>query len=273
MILNGKKIAREIYENLREQVAKMTKKPKLGIILVGENPASLRYVGQKKKWANFVGIDFHLEQMPESISEQQVLSKIQEFNADESMSGFMVQLPLPKHINEEKIINAISPLKDVDGFHPENLGKIMIGDNSGFVPCTPFWIMKLLEFENIALSWKNICIIGRSNIVGKPIANLMINAWATVTVCNSRTKNLEFFTKSADIIVVATGVPHLLKAKMLQEKTIIIDVGFTVVDGKIYGDADFENIKKEWHKITPVPGWVWAMTVAMLMTNVVKSSK
>jgi methylenetetrahydrofolate dehydrogenase (NADP+)/methenyltetrahydrofolate cyclohydrolase len=182
-----------------------------------------------------------------------------------------VQLPLPEHINTQKIINLINPLKDVDWFHPINQWKILIWDNSWLIPCTPAWIIEILERQNIEISGKKAVVIWRSNIVWKPISALLINKWATVCVCNSKTKDIENYTKNADIIVVAAWKPGLLKAEMVNKNAIIIDVWFTVIDWKIYWDCDTENIDKLWAKITPVPGWVWALTVAMIMKNILKT--
>lgn len=271
MLINWKEIASKIYEDLKNKISKFDKKPSLWIILVWDNPSSVRYVWQKEKWAKYVWIDFVLEKMSENITEKEILDKISEFNDDENIDWFMVQLPLPKHISEEKVINAISPKKDVDWFHPINQGKILIWDSDGFSPCTPAGIMEIFRYENIDLAWKNVCVIGKSNIVWKPISALLINASATTTVCNSKTKNLENFTRKSDIIVIATWVPNMLKEDILQRNSIVIDVGFSVIDGKIYWDAETDTIDKLWHKITPVPWWVWALTVAMLMKNVVKS--
>ncbi len=273
MILDGKIVAQAIYEDIKKEIFTFSKKPKLWVILVGNNPSSLRYIKQKQKWAEYVGIEFELFSFEENISENELLQKVQFLNNDENISGYIIQLPLPEHINEKKIINAILPEKDVDGFHPENQGKIVIGDTSGLAPCTPSGMMELLKYYNIDIAGKNIVVIGRSNIVGKPIVNLLINASATVTICNSKTKNISVFTKNADIIITAMGKPKFLTVEKINPKSIILDVGFSVIDEKIYGDCDFENIIKNGNAITPVPGWVGALTVACLMKNTLKALK
>ncbi len=273
MIIDWKKIALEIYDFLKEELKNSGKKYKLSAILVWKNSPSLRYIKQKEKWANYVWINFNLLNFDDSISEIELLEEIKKLNSDKETTAFMVQLPLPKHINSDKIINAISPEKDADWFSPVNLWKVVLWDKKALVSCTPAGIMKLLEESKIELSWKNAIVIGRSNIVWKPLANLLINAWATTTICNSRTKNIDFFTKNADIIVVATWIPHLLKANMINKNSVIIDVWFSVIDEKIIWDCDFENINAQGNLITPVPGWVGPMTVAMLMSNVIKAGK
>jgi len=267
MILNWTQTSREIYENLKNNIWNLADAPTLWAILVWDSPASLRYIKQKRKFAKKIGMWFELIQRDENISQEELLETIQTCNTSENISWYIVQLPLPKHIDTNKIIESIDPKKDVDGFHPENQWKVMIHDNSGFVPCTPAGVIHLLSEYKVELSWKKVCIIGRSNIVGKPLALLCINAGATVSVCNSRTPKLEDFTISADIIICATGIPHLVKPGMTHKNAIIIDVWFSVVDGKIMGDADTQAFLDAGNSITPVPGWVGPMTVAMLMTN------
>lgn len=271
MLLDWKEIAKSIYDNLKEKVWNNSNNITLWAILVWNNSSSIRYVKQKKKWADYIWINFVLKRVDENISENELLDIINDFNISKKISWFIVQLPLPKNINENKIIEAISHLKDVDWFNPINQWKIMIWDNSGFVPCTPAWIMEFFIKENIEFAWKHIVVIWRSNIVWKPITNLLINAWATVTSCNSSTKNLKSFTSNADIIIVAAWKPWLLTPSMVKSSSIVIDVGFTVVDWKIYWDAVTKNIDLMWVKITPVPWWVWALTVAMLMKNTLKA--
>lgn len=267
MILDGKIVAQAIYEDIKQEISTLTQKPKLWVILVGNNPSSLRYINQKQKWAEYVGIDFEIFSFEENIAEKDLLECVHKMNNDENISWYIVQLPLPAHINEKNIINSIAPEKDVDGFHPENQWKIVIWDTSGLAPCTPTGMMELLKYYNIDVVWKNVVIIGRSNIVGKPIANLLINASATVTICNSKTKNIEVFTKNADIIITAMWKPKFLTVEKIHPKAIILDVWFSVIDDKIYGDCDFENIIKNGNDITPVPGWVGALTVSCLMKN------
>jgi len=271
MIINWRKIADSLYNDLKIEIKKLGRKPTLAAILVWDNPASATYIRQKQKWADFVGISFILKKFPNTITEVNLLQEIETLNNDRNVDGFIVQLPLPKHISSKKVINAISPLKDVDGFHPENQGKVMIGDNSGFVPCTPAGIMKIFEHIQLDLTGKKVVVIGRSNIVGKPIANLLINAGATVSVCNSKTKKIDAFTRSADVVISAAGRPGLVKLSDIKVDTIMIDVWFTIVNGKTFGDADFNNMHISWVMATPVPWWVGPLTVAMLMKNTVKA--
>lgn len=273
MIIDWKQIALSIYDKIKSEISLLEKKPTFWAILVWNNQSSIRYIKQKQKWAEYTWINFNLVKLDENIPEKELLKQIDIFNFDENISWFMIQLPLPKHINEKNIINSILPEKDVDWFHPINQWKILIWDNSWLVPCTPAGIMEILKSENIDVVWKEICVIWRSNIVWKPITCLLINAWATVISCNSKTKDISKYTKSADIVIVATGQPWLLKENMLKKWSIIIDVWFTVIDWKIYWDADTKEIDSAWHFITPVPGWVWALTVAMLMKNTLKAHK
>lgn len=273
MIIDWKVIALNIYDTIKAEVSILKNKPTLWAILVWENPASLRYIAQKQKWADYTWINFKLIQLKEDISEKELLKQVNDFNKDENISWYIIQLPLPKHIDENLVIDSIKAEKDVDWFHPINQWKILIWDNSWLVPCTPAWIMKIFESEYIDLVWKEVCVIWRSNIVWKPITALLINAWATVISCNSKTNDISKYTKQADIVIVATWQPELLKENMLKKWSIIIDVWFTVIDGKIYWDAETNQINKAWHSITPVPGWVWALTVAMLMSNTLKSHK
>lgn len=273
MIIDWKEIAKKIYDDLKNEVSKLKSKPTLWAILVWNNSSSLRYIEQKRKWAEYIGINFKLEVFDEKISELELYSKIKSFNEDSNINGYIVQLPLPKQINSQKIINNIHPKKDVDWFHPNNQWKVLLWDESGFVPCTPAWIMEIFREKGIEVESKTICVIGRSNIVWKPIISLLINAWATVLACNSKTKNLEKFTTQADIVIVAAGSPGLLRVNMLKVWAIIIDVWFTVIDWKIHWDADTRLIDLVWSKVTPVPGWVWALTVACLMKNTLKAYK
>ena len=271
MILDGKIVAQKIYDDLKKEVYSFEKKPKLVVILVGKNSPSLRYINQKQKWADYVWIDFELINFDSDVLENTILETINKLNNDKNINGFMVQTPLPNHINLSNIINAINSNKDVDGFHPINQWKIVIWDKSWLRACTPSWVIELCKYYNIDLIWKKVVIIWRSNIVWKPLANLLINIWSTVTSCNSKTKNIEFYTKNADIIITAMGKPKFLTVDKISKNTIIIDVGFSVIDDKIYGDADFENIVNNWNKITPVPGWVWPLTVACLIKNTLKA--
>ncbi len=270
MIIDWKKIAGEIYDKLIQRVSKMEKKPGLWVILVGNNPSSEKYVEQKKKWAKFVGIDFHLYRFETSISEEDLLVEVEKLNNNPDISGFIVQLPLPDSIDDKKIINAIDPSKDVDWFHPINQGKILIWDNSWLAPCTPSGIMEIFAHYNINLSGKIVTVIGKSNIVWKPITAMLINAWATVISCNSKTPDISKFTSISDIIVSATGQAWIIKKEMVKDNAILIDVWFNYLDWKIYWDMDFENLKEKASMITPVPGGVGAMTVAVLLKNTLK---
>lgn len=271
MIIDWREVAQKVYDQVKSEITSKDLKMTLKVILVWDNQDSLRYIAQKKKWAEYCSIAFELIYLPEETSEEDLLNKVNELNNDSKTTWYLVQMPLPKHISEQKVIEAVDPKKDVDGFHQENYWKIAIWDDSGMKPCTPYWVMELLKAYSIDLSWKQAVVLGRSNIVWKPMALMLINSWATVTVCNSKTKNLNFFTKNADIIVSAVGRPEMLKKDMIWEETVVIDVGFTVLDGKIYWDADFKEITNAWNLITPVPGWVWPMTVAMIMKNLIKA--
>lgn len=267
MILDGKKLAQSIYEELEQKIKNLSPQPCLGAVLVGNSSASLRYISQKKKFCEKVWISFRLFQFPENITQDELLWEIESLNKNPEISGYIVQLPLPEHIDTNTIIHHISPEKDVDGFHPVNQGKVVLWDSSWFIPCTPAGIMKIFDAYNISLSWKSITILGQSNIVGKPMAQLCINAGATVTSCNSKTKDLGTHTSHADIIILATGKAWLLSPDMVKKDAIIIDVGFSVVDGKILGDAQTQKLIENGNSITPVPGWVGPMTVAMLLSN------
>lgn len=266
MIINGRKIADDFYTELTEKVAKLATKPKLAVVLVGKNQSSVAYVKQKRKYALQTGMEFELKEFEEHISEDELLAVIKTLNRDENVSGFIVQLPLPKHIRLETLVAAIDPKKDVDGFTHQNLWA-MLRWETALEPCTPKGVMYLLKHEKIDLAGKTVVILGRSNLVGKPLAVLCINAWATVVECNSHTKNYRQFTKMADVVIVAVGKPKTVTPEDIREGTVIIDVGFSVVDGVICGDADF-NALEPISKITPVPGGVGAMTVAMLLQNV-----
>lgn len=271
MIIDGRSIANTILSDLHEKIKKLSIKPKLSVILVGDNPASLSYIKQKKRSALTAGIDFELRQLSVDITESELLSLIKEINNDAGIHGMIVQLPLPRHIGVTTVIDAIDPRKDVDGFTSQNIGKLFLG-TADLVSCTPKGIMRLLEISDVKIRGENIVIIGKSNIVGKPLSLLLMNAGGTVTVCNKDTKNIGEFTKNADIIVIATGSPGLVKKDMVRPGVTVIDVGFTLVDGKIQGDADFEALEPTC-LITPVPGGVGPMTVAMLMENTFIAAK
>lgn len=272
MILSGTEVAQQIYQELRETIQSLSTKPTLGAILVWDQDSpSMRYIEQKRRACKKIGMNFKLIHFPLNISQEQLKNEVIFLNNDMDISGYIVQLPLPNHIDALQIIRNINPKKDVDGFHPENQGKIVIGDSTGFIPCTPAGIMKIFKYYNIDLLGKNIKILWQSNIVGKPMVQLCINAWATVTSCNSKTKHLAEHTKHADIIISATGHAGLINAKMISSKCIVIDVWFSVLDGKIHWDADYKSIINQWNPITPVPGWVGPMTVAMLLTNTLQA--
>ena len=274
MIIDWKKISENIYNTLKEEVSQISwEKPTLWAILVWEDSASLRYIKQKRKWADFVWMDFELKQFELSVTQEQLLEFIAWWNQNKKMSGYIVQLPLPKHIDEQKIIHAILPEKDVDWFHPVNQWKVLIWDDTGFAPCTPFGVMWIFDELELNLSWKDVVVIWRSNIVWKPVTAMLINKWATVISCNSRTPDINKFTKTSDIVICATWVPWLLKLENINDKTIVIDVWFTVIDWKIFWDADFDDIHENGNLITPVPGWVWRLTVANLLKNTLKAYK
>ena len=275
-ILDGKKCSQEILDKIKEKVDNLKNSnkrvPGLAVIIVGNNPASKIYVNSKVKACEKVGFYSKAIFLDENISQAELLENIQSLNNDENIDGILVQLPLPKHLNEDEICNAIDTSKDVDGFKAENLGKVMLGKEDGMVPCTPQGIMYLLDsIKDINLYGMNGVVIGRSNIVGKPISSLLINRGVTTTVCNSRTKNIEDVLRNADIIIAALGKPKFLKENMVKEGAIIVDVGINRVDGKLCGDVDFENVSKLASFITPVPGGVGPMTIAMLLNNTLRA--
>lgn len=275
MIIDGKKCSEEILENLRKDISEYKEKtgkvPGLAVIILGNNAASKIYVKSKIRACEKTGILSREIILDENISEEELINEIKKLNNDKNINGILVQLPLPSHINEKKICEAISVKKDVDGFKAENLGKIMLGDDDGFISCTPQGIIYLIDQLNMDLHGKNVVVVGRSNIVGKPVASLLINKGATTTVCNSRTKDLAGILKKADIIVIAIGKAKFLTKDMVKEGAVVIDVGINRVDGKIYGDVDYENVKDIVSHITPVPGGVGPMTIAMLLKNTVKA--
>jgi len=272
-ILDGKKIAEGIKEKIAGEISGWKKKPGLATVLVGDNPASKVYVSMKNvacKKYGFYSREIHL---PESISQKQLLEKVAELNKDDAIHGILVQLPLPPQIDENAILSAIKPEKDVDGFHPESLGKLIQG-NPSFVPCTPRGVIHLIKSTGEKLEGKHAVIIGRSNIVGKPTAILLLQENCTVTVCHSRTTNLAEEVKKADIIVAAVGKPKLVTKEMVKQGAVVIDVGTTkLADGRLCGDVDFEGVKEKASWITPVPGGVGPMTIAMLLQNTFEAAK
>lgn len=286
IVLDGKKtssdIKAEIAESVKEIVAKGSRPPHLAAVIVGDDGASLTYVGSKVRACKRVGFDSTLIKLPETISENELLEKVNELNNDENIDGYIVQLPLPKHIDSQKILMAVDADKDVDGFHPTNFGKMALSLPT-FISATPFGIMELLKRYNVETSGKHTVVIGRSDIVGRPISILMSQKSnpgnSTVTLAHSRTKNIEDLTKQADIIISALGVPNFVKEDMVKDGAVIVDVGITrVTDGsekgyKIVGDVDYENVSKKSSYITPVPGGVGPMTIAMLLKNTLLAYK
>lgn len=271
-LIDGKFVSQKLKEELKEKMIHAKKTPSLAVIRVGEDAASKIYIKLKAKMCEELGIDFTEYHLDESIQQEDLMGLIHKLNADENTTAILLQSPIPYHLNILEAFKAIDPEKDVDGFNPINVGKLALGQTT-FAPCTPLGVMKLLEEYGIEIEGKNCVVIGRSNIVGRPMAQLMINANATVTVCHSKTKNLAEITRQADIIVVALGKPKFLTKDMIKEGAVIIDVGINRTDNGIVGDVDFEEVSKKASYITPVPGGVGPMTIAMLLSNVVKSAK
>ena len=275
--IDGKAFSQTVLEKIREEHSQLKEKygkpAGLAVVIVGNNPASQVYVKNKIRACEDVGFYSENIELDENISEKELLQEINKLNKNDRINGILVQLPLPAHINELKIIDSISPEKDVDGFHVSNIGKMVIGDETGFLSCTPYGIMQLLEEYKIEISGKDAVIIGRSNIVGKPMALMLIQKGATVQVCNSNTKDLRKKLNKADIIIVAAGVPKLLKKEDVKEGAVVIDVGINRVDGEICGDVDYEGVAEKTSYITPVPGGVGPMTIASLIKNTFKSYK
>ena len=275
-IIDGKKLAKTTRENLRLEVEELKKNginPKLAVIMVGNNSASQIYVRNKSRACDEVGIEFEEYLLPTTTEQSELLNLIDKLNKQEDINGILLQSPIPDGLDINEAFRKISPEKDVDGFHPVNVGKLVLGQDT-FVSCTPYGIMRMFEAYNIDLEGKNAVVIGRSNIVGKPMSHCLLNKNATVTICHSRTKNLAEITKRADILVAAIGKAEFVKADMVKEGAVVIDVGINrTEEGKLKGDVDFENVSKKASYITPVPGGVGPMTIAMLMNNVVKAAK
>ena len=275
-IISGKEISAKIREEIKSETAALKEKgvvPGLAVILVGNDPASAVYVRNKEKACNDLGFYSEKYEMSENTTEEELISLIDKLNSDDKIDGILVQLPLPSHLSEKTVTGRIDPRKDVDGFHPVNVGKLVTGDK-GFAPCTPQGIMDMLKYSGIDLSGKNAVVIGRSNIVGKPMALMLLAANATVTVCHSRTKNLKEITSSADILVAAVGRPNFVTADMVKEGAVVIDVGINRMEnGKLCGDVDYENVAPKTSYITPVPGGVGPITITELMKNTLISSK
>lgn len=276
-ILDGKAVSQRVKNALKDETEKFIEKygikPGLAVVIVGDDPASRVYVNSKKKACAEIGYYSEEHALPESTTEDELLSLVEKLNGDEKIHGILVQLPLPKHIDEEKIINAINPKKDVDAFHPVNVGKIMIG-NFDFLPCTPAGVMELIDDAGIDLTGKNCVVMGRSNIVGKPQAMLLLHKNATVTICHSKTKNIKEITKNADVLVAAVGRAQMFDGDYIKDGAVVIDVGMNRLENKkLVGDVDFESAEKKASYITPVPGGVGPMTIAMLMKNTLTAAK
>lgn len=275
-LINGKEVAAEVLSKIALEVNGLSVRnvtPGLAVIIVGDNPASRVYVNNKKKACAQVGIHSEEYALPESVSQEELIDLVEKLNNDNAVNGILVQLPLPKSLNEEAVIEAIDPEKDVDGFHPSNVGRIMIG-NYHFLPCTPAGIMELIYSQEINISGKNCVVIGRSNIVGKPMAMLLLQANGTVTICHSKTQNLTEICRNADILIAAVGKEKFVTEEMVKPGAIVIDVGMNRdQNGKLCGDVDFTNVEKIASSLTPVPGGVGPMTIAMLLKNTVIAAK
>ncbi|PES35180.1 bifunctional methylenetetrahydrofolate dehydrogenase/methenyltetrahydrofolate cyclohydrolase FolD [Bacillus thuringiensis] len=276
VIIKGNEVAEKKRAQLTEEVVKLKEQgivPGLAVILVGEDPASRSYVKGKEKGCEQVGIYSELIELPETITEERLLAEIDRLNGDDRINGILVQLPLPKHIEEKAIIERISPEKDVDGFHPISVGRMMTGQDT-FLPCTPYGIVELVKETNLDISGKHVVVIGRSNIVGKPVGQLFLNENATVTYCHSKTQNMKELSKLADILIVAVGRPKMITADYIKEGAVVIDVGVNRLEtGKLCGDVDFDNVLDVAGYITPVPKGVGPMTITMLLHNTVESAK
>lgn len=276
VIIDGKELARKTREQLKVDCDLLKErgiKPKLAVIMVGDNPASKVYVKNKSKACEDVGIEYEEFLLDENTTQRDLIFLIEDLNNREDISGILLQSPIPNHLDINEAFRTISPKKDVDGFHPENVGKLTLGQDT-FVSCTPYGVMRMFEEYNIEVQGKNVVILGRSNIVGKPLIQCCLNKNATVTVCHSKTIGLEEYTKRADIVIVAIGKPKFLKADMVKDGAVVIDVGINRDENnKLCGDVDFENVKLKASYITPVPGGVGPMTIAMLMNNVIKAAR
>ena len=276
-IIDGKELAKKVRLELKDEVEKLKKDdnihPKLAVIMVGSDPASQIYVRNKSKACDEIGIEFEEFLLDENTTQKELLDLIDRLNENEKVNGILLQSPIPKNLDINEAFRRISPEKDVDGFNPVNVGKLTLGQK-GFISCTPFGVIKMLEEYNIDIEGKNAVVLGRSNIVGKPMSQCLLNKNATVTICHSKTKNINDITKNADIIVAAIGKKEFVKGDMVKEGAVVIDVGINRgEDGKLKGDVDFDEVSKKASYITPVPGGVGPMTIAMLMTNVVKAAK
>lgn len=275
-VIYGNVLAEKLRIEMKEEVGKLKEQniqPKLTVILIGDDPASKSYVKGKQKASDFVGVESNLIELSKDTTEKELLDLIEQLNNDQTIHGILVQLPLPNQIREQVVIEAISPEKDVDGFHPVNIGRMLTGKDT-FLPCTPFGIITMLKSKNIEIAGKNAVVIGRSNIVGKPVGQLLLNENATVTYCHSKTKNMNQFIKEADILIVAVGKAHFLTADAIKPGAVVIDVGVNrQEDGTLTGDVDFDNVREKASFITPVPKGVGPMTITMLLHNTIKSAK
>lgn len=272
MILDGKNIKDIILDELKEEVSKLSVKPKLVVIQVGNNDASNVYIKQKHNMCNYIGYEFEHINLDSDVTTDMVLELVNKLNGDDSVNGILVQLPLPDEIDSNMVVNAVSPLKDVDGLTDLNNG-MLFHEKDALYSCTPYGIMELLDRYNISVSGKNVVVVGRSDLVGKPMAMMMLGSDATVTICHSKTRNLSDFTKNADILVVAVGKPNFITSDMISDDTVVIDVGISRTENGLCGDVDYESLKDKCSYITPVPGGVGPMTVAMLGKNVLKAYK
>jgi methylenetetrahydrofolate dehydrogenase (NADP+)/methenyltetrahydrofolate cyclohydrolase len=285
-IIDGKQIAQEIRAELTKEVAELKEKgivPGLGVVLVGEDPASQSYVTAKEKACADIGLHSDDNRLPVDTTQEELIALVKKMNADPKINGILVQLPLPRHLDEAEVLMTIDPAKDVDGFHPVNVGKMMVGEKA-FLPCTPHGVVQLLARSGVTIEGSHVVVVGRSNIVGKPVANMLLqkkeNANATVTICHTRTKDISHFTKQADIIIAAAGRPNTITADMVKDGAAVIDVGVNRVEDaskkrgyRLVGDVDFDAVKEKAGLITPVPGGVGPMTITMLMFNTVESAK
>ena len=285
-IIDGKQVAQQMREELRQECARLKKAgivPGLGVVLVGNDPASTSYVTAKEHACAETGLHSSDNRLPAGTSQEELMSLIRQLNADPHIHGILVQLPLPKHLNESEVLLAIDPAKDVDGFHPFNVGKMVIGEKA-FMPCTPHGVVQLLARSGVQIAGAHVVVVGRSNIVGKPVANMLLqkkeNANATVTVCHTRTKDIGYFTRQADIVIAAAGRPNTITADMVKDGVVVIDVGVNRVEDaskksgfRLVGDVDFAGVKEKASLITPVPGGVGPMTITMLMYNTVQSAR
>lgn len=275
-LINGKELSAELKQEMKVEVDALKQKgltPHLTVVLVGDNPASRSYVKGKEKAAEVTGISSSVIELPSTTSEVELLQLISELNIDQSVHGILVQLPLPDQIREQQVIEAIHPDKDVDGFHPINIGRMMTGEDT-FLPCTPYGIITMLKSKNIEIEGKHAVVIGRSNIVGKPVGQLLLNENATVTYCHSKTKNMKEIAANADILIAAIGKAHAITTDYIKDGAVVIDVGINrKADGKLTGDVDFENVKEKASFITPVPRGVGPMTITMLLKNTIKAAK